>query len=41
MRKAAVDRGILERARVSAERTLRALLRSLGYAEVDVTWADR
>jgi hypothetical protein len=41
MRKAALDGGILERAKTSADRTLRALLRSLGYAEVDLDWADR
>ncbi len=41
MRKQAVDAGILERARASAERTLRALLRSLGYERVDLDWADR
>jgi hypothetical protein len=41
MRKEAVDGGILERARASAEATLRALLRPLGYAEVDIEWPDR
>jgi hypothetical protein len=41
MRKAALDGGILERAKTSADRTLRALLHSLGYAEVDLDWADR
>ena len=41
MRKAAIDAGILNRARASADRTLRALLRSLGYAEVELTWVDR
>jgi len=41
MRAAAVDAGILDRARVGAERTLRALLRSFGYADVAVDWADR
>lgn len=41
MRKVAVDGGILERARASADRTLRALLRSLGYDVVEITWADR
>jgi hypothetical protein len=41
MRKLAIDSGILERARASADRTLRALLRSLGYAQVDIAWADR
>jgi hypothetical protein len=41
MRKAAVDAGILERARASADRTLRALLRSLGYEQVEIAWADR
>jgi hypothetical protein len=39
MRRAAVDGGILERARASAEQTLRALLRSMGYELVGVDWA--
>jgi hypothetical protein len=41
MRKAAVEAGILDRARASADRTLRALLRSLGYVDVELTWVDR
>jgi hypothetical protein len=41
MRAAAIQAGILERARASADRTLRALLRSLGYERVDLEWADR
>jgi hypothetical protein len=41
MRRAALDAGILDRARVGADRTLRALLRSLGYDEVELDWADR
>jgi len=41
MRAAAIQAGILERARASADRTLRALLRSLGYEQVDLEWADR
>lgn len=41
MRKQAIDSGILERARASADQTLRALLRSLGFVDVDVDWADR
>jgi hypothetical protein len=41
MRKEAVQAGILERARASADRTLRALLRSLGYDTVEISWADR
>jgi hypothetical protein len=40
MRKAAVDGGILVRARASADRTLRALLRSLGYEQVTIAWAE-
>jgi hypothetical protein len=39
--KAAVEEGILDRARESADRTLRALLRALGYERVDLKWADR
>jgi hypothetical protein len=41
MRKEAIDTGILERARTSAERTLRALLGSLGYRQVEIEWTDR
>jgi len=41
MRKAAVDAGVLERARASADRTVRALLHSFGYDLVDIDWADR
>jgi hypothetical protein len=41
MRKAAIDEGILDRARTSAERTLRALLRPMGYEKVDIDWGDR
>ena len=36
--KGARDGGILERARASAERTVRALLQSLGFREVTVEW---
>ncbi len=38
MRAAAVDQGLLERARASIERTLRSLLHSLGFARVDIEW---
>jgi hypothetical protein len=41
MRKAAIDEGILDRARASTDRTLRALLHSLGYEHIDLDWADR
>ena len=41
MRKVAIDEGILDRARVSAESTVRALLRPLGYDHVDIDWGDR
>ena len=41
MRKAAVEGGILDRARASADRTLRALMRSLGFGHVEIDWADR
>jgi hypothetical protein len=40
MRKMAIDQGILDRARTSADRTLRALLRSLGFEDVDVEWGS-
>jgi hypothetical protein len=41
MRKAAIDEGILDRARASAERTLRALFGSFGYPKIELDWADR
>ncbi|HEX4446779.1 MAG TPA: DUF4230 domain-containing protein [Polyangiaceae bacterium] len=41
MRQAAIDAGILEHAKESSDRTLRALLRSLGYEHVDIDWTDR
>jgi hypothetical protein len=40
MRKAAVEGGILLRARASADRTLRALLRSLGFEQVTIEWSE-
>jgi Protein of unknown function (DUF4230) len=41
MRKAALDAGILDHARISADRTLRGLLRSMGYEDIELDWADR
>ena len=41
MRKAAIDGGILDRAQTNAERTLRTLLRSLGYDHVELDWSGR
>jgi hypothetical protein len=41
MRKQAVDAGILDRARTSADRTVRALLQSLGCSQIDLDWQDR
>jgi hypothetical protein len=41
MRKAAVEGGILDRARASAEQTLRTLTRSLGFEHVEIDWTDR
>ncbi len=41
MRKEAIDGGILERARTSADRTISALLRQLGYEHIEIDWADR
>ena len=41
MRKAAIEGGIFDRARTSADRTLRALLRSMGFERVELDWADR
>jgi hypothetical protein len=40
MRKAAIDQGIIERARASAGRTIVALLHSLGYVNVELSWPD-
>ena len=40
MRKAALDAGILDRARRSAERTVGGLVRSLGYEHVDIAFRD-
>jgi hypothetical protein len=39
MRQAAIDEGILARAKANAERTVRGLMRSLGYTTIDVQWA--
>ena len=39
--KGARDGGILERARTSAERTVRALLQSLGFERIAVEWKGR
>ncbi|MGH7435101.1 MAG: DUF4230 domain-containing protein [Polyangiaceae bacterium] len=41
MRKQAVEAGILDRARASADKTLRALLTSLGCTHIDLDWQDR
>lgn len=38
MRDAALERGILERARQSAERSVRSLLSGLGFGQIDVTF---
>jgi hypothetical protein len=38
MRKAATDGGVLTRARANAERTLRALLVSLGFEQIEIEW---
>jgi hypothetical protein len=40
MRKVALDEGILEKARVSTERTLRGLLRALGYERAEIEFRD-
>jgi hypothetical protein len=41
MRGQAVDAGILDHARASAEVTLRALLGALGFDHVEIDWRDR
>jgi len=38
LRDAALDGGILDRAKVSAEKSIEALLRSFGYEEVEIRW---
>ncbi|MEP7121121.1 MAG: DUF4230 domain-containing protein [Byssovorax sp.] len=38
MEKAAVDQGILDHARVDAEKSLTGLLRSLGFSDVQIDW---
>lgn len=38
MEKAAIDQGILTHARTDAEKALTALLRSLGFSDVQITW---
>ncbi len=38
MEKSAVDQGILDRARRDAERSLSALLRSVGFDDVRIEW---
>jgi len=40
LRQAALDAGILDHGRRSAERTLEALLRSLGYTDVELSWKE-
>lgn len=40
LRDAAIQAGILERAKRSSEQTLQALIRSLGVEVVDITWTD-
>lgn len=40
MRQAAIDSGILDRAERNAARTVESLVRSLGYAEVEVRFRD-
>jgi hypothetical protein len=41
MRATAIERGILDRARASADRTLAALLGSMGFEHVELDWSDR
>jgi hypothetical protein len=38
MEKAAIDQGILDHARTDAERAMTALLRSVGFSDVRITW---
>jgi P2-related tail formation protein len=41
MRAAAIAEGIFDHARAGAERTLRALLRPLGYEHVEIEWPEK
>jgi hypothetical protein len=41
IRNAALEAGILERARDNAERTLIAFIRSLGYVQVELNWQEQ
>ena len=38
LRQAALDAGVLDRARAGAERSLRGLLRSMGYETIEIRW---
>jgi hypothetical protein len=40
MRKAAVDAGVLRRARESGDRSLRALLGSMGFERIELEWGE-
>jgi hypothetical protein len=40
MRKAAIDGGLLDRARANADRALRALFRSLGFTDIELEWGS-
>lgn len=40
LEESALERGILARARDNAQRTIEALVRSLGYTDVTVTWRE-
>jgi hypothetical protein len=40
IREGALEAGVLDRARQSAEHTLTVLVRSLGYDHVEITWSD-
>jgi hypothetical protein len=38
MTKGALDAGLLARTRASAERTVRAIIQSLGFARISIAW---
>lgn len=40
IREAALEAGLLDHSRASAEKTIQALLRSMGYTEVEVVWRE-
>jgi hypothetical protein len=40
MRRGAIEAGILERARVSAEREVHSLLRAMSFEQIEIEWVE-